>query len=154
VRKLITGVDAGGRSCLLEESEVAPAPVGGHGVSVARVFATNESPPAARPPGLGDTVDVRLPPGFLRWMAVEHRPYEEVTRNGSVTSTTMHHSDALDLVFVQEGTAELVLQDGAHAVAAGDFVVTPGVDHAWRAGPDGCRFVVVSVGMPPPAVTA
>jgi mannose-6-phosphate isomerase-like protein (cupin superfamily) len=151
VRKLITGVDAGGRSCLVEEAEVAPAPVGGHGVNVARVFATNESPPPARLPGLGETVDVRLAPGFLRWMAVEHQPHD--VHDGPVTSTTMHHSDALDLVFVQEGTAELVLQDGAHAVAAGDFVVTPGVDHAWRAGPEGCRFVVVSVGMPPPATS-
>jgi quercetin dioxygenase-like cupin family protein len=148
MRSLITGVDAEGRSCLLEEAPVVPAAVGGHGVSVARVFATNESPPAARPPGLGQTVDVRLEPGLLRWMAVEHQPSR--LHDGPVTSTTMHHSDALDLIFVQEGTAELVLQDGAHAVAAGDFVVTPGVDHAWLAGPDGCRFVVVSVGMPPP----
>jgi quercetin dioxygenase-like cupin family protein len=156
VRKLITGVDARGRSCLVEEADVAPAPVGGHGVSVARVFAINESPPAARLPGLGETVDVRLEAGLLRWMAVEHRPYEELAHeahDGPVTSTTMHHCDALDLVFVQEGTAELVLQDGAHPVAAGDFVVTPGVDHAWRAGPDGCRFVVVSVGMPPPSAS-
>jgi quercetin dioxygenase-like cupin family protein len=153
MRSLITGVDADGRSCLLDEAEVAPAPVGGHGVSVARVFATSECPPAARPPGLGETVDVRLAPGLLRWMAVEHPPHEELAHevhDGPVTSTTMHHSDALDLIFVQEGTAELVLQDGAHRVAAGDFVVTPGVDHAWRSGPDGCRFVVVSVGMPPP----
>jgi quercetin dioxygenase-like cupin family protein len=148
MRSLLTGVDAHGRSCLLEEAEVVPAPAGGHGVSVARVFATSESPPPARPPGLGAPVDVRLAPGLLRWMAVEHDPHE--VHEGPVTSATMHHSDALDLVFVQEGTADLVLQDGAHPVAAGDFVVTPGVDHAWRAGPAGCRFVVLSVGVPPP----
>ena len=62
----------------------------------------------------------------------------------------MHHSDALDLVFVHEGSGELVLQDGPHPVSAGDCVVMPGVDHAMKAGPNGIRLVVVTIGTPPP----
>jgi quercetin dioxygenase-like cupin family protein len=147
-RKLIAGIDRDGRSCLRETADVVPADAAGHGVSVARVYMTEESPPGPRPPGQGATVDVRLAPGVLRWMVVEHQPHE--VHDGPMTSTTMHHTDALDLVFVQEGTAELLLQDGAHAVGVGDFIVTPGVDHAWKAGPNGCRLVVVSVGMQPP----
>jgi mannose-6-phosphate isomerase-like protein (cupin superfamily) len=150
VRSLITGVDSDGRSCVLREADVVPAEAaGGHGVRVARVYATTESPPAARPLGLGETIDVQLAPGVVRWMVVDHPPAG--AHSGPVTSTTMHHSDAVDLVFVQQGTAELVLQDGAHPVRAGDCVVTPGVDHAWRAGPAGCRLVVLSVGMTRPA---
>jgi quercetin dioxygenase-like cupin family protein len=81
-------------------------------------------------------------------MVVDHQPHE--VHAGPLTSTTMHYKDTLDLVLVQEGSADLVLDDGAHPVVAGDLVVMPGVDHAWKAGPDGCRVVVVSVGTPPP----
>jgi mannose-6-phosphate isomerase-like protein (cupin superfamily) len=147
MRKLIAGVDAEGRSCLVETADVAPAAVARHGVSVARVFLTDESPPGPPPPGLAEAVDVGLAPGVVRWMVVEHQPHE--VHDGPVTSTTMHHTNAFDLVFVQDGTAQLVLQDGEHEVGAGDFIVTPGVDHAWKAGPNGCRLVVVSVGMQP-----
>ena len=65
----------------------------------------------------------------------------------------MHHTDTVDFVFVQQGSAEFLLQDGAHEVAAGDHIVTTGVDHAWRAGPDGARLLVVSIGAPKPAAT-
>jgi hypothetical protein len=54
-------------------------------------------------------------------------------------------------VFIHAGCGEMVLQDGAHPVAAGDCVVLPGVDHAMRPGPDGCRILVVSIGTAPPA---
>jgi hypothetical protein len=146
---LITGADADGRSYVVEEAEVAPVDPGGdHGVSVARVYATAECPPAARLPGRGVPVGVELAPGLLKWMVVDHQPHE--VHAGPLTSTTMHYKDTLDLVLVQEGSADLVLDDGAHPVVAGDLVVMPGVDHAWKAGPDGCRVVVVSVGTPPP----
>ncbi len=148
MRKLITGVDAAGRSCIVDETELTPEPAGGHGVSVARVFATTESPPPPRPAGLAERVDVALAPGLVRWMVVDHGPHD--SQDGPVTSTTMHHSDAIDLVFVQDGSADLVLQDGAHEVTVGDLIVMPGVDHAWKAGPEGCRLVVVKVGTPPP----
>jgi mannose-6-phosphate isomerase-like protein (cupin superfamily) len=148
VRKFVAGVDTDGRSCLVETADVAPSAAPGHGVSVARVFMTDQSPPGPPSPGLGETVDVGLAPGRLRWMVVDHPPHE--IDDGPVTATTMHRTNAFDLVFVEEGSAHLVLQDGEHEVGPGDFVVTPGVDHAWKAGPNGCRLVVVSVGMQPP----
>ena len=110
------------------------------------LYVTDQSPPPSRPPALEHTVDVQLAPGLVRWMIIEHEPHGETTG-----ATTMHHTDTLDFVFVQEGSAEFVLQDGAHAVTAGDHLVTTGVDHAWRAGPDGCRLLVVSIGTPPPS---
>jgi hypothetical protein len=149
MRKLTTGVDAEGRSCLVDVVDVTPAVVEGHGVSVARVFATMESPPPARLPALGEHVDISLEPGLLRWLVVEHPPYDPAV--GPATAGRIHHGDALDLVFVFEGAGELLLQDGAHPVAAGDLIVMPGVDHAMRPGPEGCRIAVVSVGTPPPA---
>src|SRR3974390_2145266 len=151
MRKLITGVDADGHSYLVETVEVTPAPVDGHGVNVARAYATTESPPRSESPALGPNVDVGLAPGLLRWLVVEHPP--EDARRESTTAGMIHHSDTLDLVFVHEGTGELLLGDGAHHVGAGDLIVMPGVDHARRPGPDGCRIVVVSVGTARGSVT-
>jgi len=149
MRNLITGLDAEGRSCIAEETEIVPEPVGGYsGLKMAALFRTEESPPPPRPPALAETVDVQLAPGLVRWMIVEHAPHE--THQAPSGATTMHHTDTLDFVFVQQGSAEFLLQDGAHEVSAGDHVVTTGVDHAWRAGPDGARLLVVSIGTPKP----
>jgi len=41
-----------------------------------------------------------------------------------------------------------VLDDGAHRLEPGDTVVVAGVDHAWRAGPDGCTMVNTMIGTP------
>ena len=67
------------------------------------------------------------------------------------TTATLHHTDTLNLVFVEQGSIDLLLQDGAHELEPGDYVVMPGIDHAYRAGPEGCRLVAISIGTPPPA---
>jgi hypothetical protein len=150
MRNLITGIDAEGRSCVVEATEIAPAPVDGYsGVRMAPLYRTEQSPPPPRPPALEHTVDVQLAPGLVRWMIIEHEPH--ASHQAPTGATTMHHTDTLDFVFVQDGSAEFVLQDGSHEVAAGDHLVTTGVDHAWRAGVDGCRLLVVSIGTSPPS---
>jgi quercetin dioxygenase-like cupin family protein len=45
---------------------------------------------------------------------------------------------------------ELTLDDGTHLLEAGDCVVINGVDHAWRAGPEGCTMGFAVYGTPPP----
>jgi quercetin dioxygenase-like cupin family protein len=62
----------------------------------------------------------------------------------------MHHTDTVDFDTVLSGSVELTLGDGMHQLAAGDSVVMTGVDHAWRAGPEGCRLNVMSIGVLPP----
>ena len=149
MRNLITGIDAEGRSCIADAHEIVPAPVDGFGgLKMASLFRIEQSPPPARPPALADTVDVQLPAGHVRWMIIEHEP--RTTHQAETGATAMHHTDTLDFVFVQQGSAEFVLQDGTHEVKAGDHLVTTGVDHAWRAGPDGVRLLVVSIGTPQP----
>jgi mannose-6-phosphate isomerase-like protein (cupin superfamily) len=133
---------------VVDDTDMVTAPVEGiPALTMASLYATNQSPPPARPPALADTVEVKLAPGLVRWMVIHHEPH--ATHHATV-ATTMHHSDTLDFVYVQEGSAELILQDGLHDVGAGDCVVMTGVDHAWKAGAGGCRLMVVSIGTPPP----
>jgi hypothetical protein len=149
VRTLITGVDADGRSCLVQDADISLSPVPGiEGIVNALLYRTEESPPPARPRGHAPNIDVQLPPGIVRVMVIEHEAHQ--SKDGPTTATTMHSTDALDIIFVLDGSAIFVLDDGEHPLAAGDCVVTTGVDHALRAGPDGLRSFVVGVGTPPP----
>jgi hypothetical protein len=153
VRNLITGTDAEGRSCIAEDGEVILSPVDGYpGLKTGALYRIEQSPPPPRPPALAGTVDVQLPPGHVRWMIVEHAPHD--THEAPTSATSMHHTDTLDFVFVEQGSAEFLLQDGSHEVVAGDHIVTTGVDHAWRAGPDGARLLLVSIGTPKPSGAA
>ena len=150
MRRLITGIDDEGRSVIAEESEIVPEPVGGYsGLKMAALFRVEQSPPPPRPAALAGTVDVQLPAGHVRWMLIEHAPHAD--HPAPTGATTMHHTDTLDFVYVEEGSAEFLLEDGAHEVSAGDHLVTTGVDHAWRAGPAGARLLVVSIGTPKPS---
>ncbi len=142
MRTLITGVDADGRSCVISANELALdnlAP----GFAMGVPYATTASPPPARPVGAAPLIDQAIAPGLTRWIIVELGPGSE---------TPLHHTDTLDLQTVLSGTVDLVLDDGAHRLEPGDLVILTGVDHAWHAGPDGCRLSGVLIGTPPPTV--
>ena len=141
MRRIITGTDSDGRSCVVREVELAPP---GGGVDVKSIFRTRSSPPPARPEGRGELMDLGVPPGISHWVVSRWAPHEE---------EVFHHTDTLDFDLVVDGSIELVLDDGSHRLGAGDCVVVTGVDHAWRAGPEGCTMSVVVVGTPAPGVT-
>lgn len=141
MRLFITGVDADGKSCVVSNDEVEINSVA-PGFAIGLPFGTTQSPPPARPTGNADLIDQFLEPGLVRWMVVEQGPN---------TETPMHHTDTIDLETVLSGSVDLILDDGVHHLEAGDMVVMNGVDHAWKAGPDGYRMSAVLVGTPPPA---
>src|SRR5580692_9966590 len=122
MRTLITGVDPDGRSCLVHDGDIALAPIPGiEGIVNAVLYRTTESPPPSRPPARGHHIDVDLPTGIIRVMVIEHAPHEAGA--GPTTATTMHSSDAIDIILVMEGGADFVLDDGKHPVSAGDCVI-------------------------------
>lgn len=139
VRRFITGVDPSGHSCLVEESPVSPEE-GFPGFASSLLATIHSAPPPPRPPGRGEFVDLGVAPGHVHWLLVEY---------GAGAAFPMHHTDSVDLDLVLEGTMELGLDDGIHSLESGDIVVMNGVDHSWRAGPLGCRLVVVAIGTPP-----
>jgi quercetin dioxygenase-like cupin family protein len=140
VRLLITGVDAQGKSAVLRQEDLALDQLA-PGFAMGIPYATTTSPPPARASGAAPLIDQGIAPGLTRWMVVELGPGSE---------TPMHHTDTLDLQTVLSGTVDLVLDDGDHRLGQGDLVVLAGVDHAWRAGPDGCLLTAVLIGTPPP----
>ena len=136
----MTGVDEAGRSCIVEETELefaAALP----GIAAAGLFETSQSPPPSRPPGQGEFLDLGVQPGLVRWMVLEFEPEH---------GFGMHHTDTVDFDTVLSGSIELTLDDGVHRLTPGDCVVMNGVDHAWHAGPDGCRLSVMLFGTTPP----
>ena len=138
VRRLITGVDANGRSCVVEASAFDFEQLAA-GFGADRFFTTGDSPPPARPPGHGDALDAGVAPGCVTWTMYECQP-------GSEYPT--HTTDTIDFDMVVSGTVDLILDDGVHTLGPGDCVVVTGVDHAWRSGPDGYSISVVMLGTP------
>jgi hypothetical protein len=140
VRRFVTGVDANGRSCVVEETTMTPlADPDNPGFSSALAGRTDSSPPAARPEGVGHHVDLGLAPGLVQWLIVDYPANLEFPA---------HHTDTVDFDLLLEGHLVLVLDDGEHPLEPGDVVVVNGVDHGWKTGPSGCRLSVCSVGTP------
>jgi quercetin dioxygenase-like cupin family protein len=140
VRRFLTGVDAAGRSCVIEDAD-PPMEGSPAGILSAAIYSTESAPPPPRPDGQGRFSDLGVAPGLINWRIVDFEP--NVTRS-------MHHTDTLDFDMVLEGSIELGLEDGQHLLEPGDCVVVAGVDHSWTAGPSGCRMSVTLIGTPSP----
>jgi mannose-6-phosphate isomerase-like protein (cupin superfamily) len=142
-RFLLTGVDASGRSCATQDDQVilqGGAALGGMLYSV--MYATPSLPSISGRGGrAADTFDLGVPAGAMDWKVIDYAAGMEFS---------MHHTDTVDFDIVLSGSVELILEDGGHPLAAGDSVVVTGVDHGWRAGPEGCRLSVISIGVSPP----
>jgi quercetin dioxygenase-like cupin family protein len=139
MRRLVAGVDQQGRSCVVTNVEVEFGVREGRGVvAVEQLYATDGTPPRLQPVGRADKLDMGFGPG-LGWMMIRWEPGSE---------WPPHYTDTVDLDIVLDGTIELLLDDGAHRLEAGDSVVVHGVDHAWRVGKEGCTMCVTAIGAP------
>lgn len=139
MKRLVTGVDSNGRSCVVEEADLGPSDVAE--MEQHMVFRTSESPPPPRPAGHGADMDLGVAPGLTRWTVVQWPPDRDAP---------MHHTDTVDFDIVLAGSIDLVLDDGSHHLEPGDCVLVNGVDHSWKAGPEGCTLSVVLLGSTPP----
>lgn len=143
MRVITTGIDAKGRSCLLSDVEYSSdMQLARAGVEFAVLGGTTENVPPARPAGDGTDLDLGVGPGLTRWVVVRYEPH---------LFYEMHHTDTIDFDFIAEGTVVLGLDDGEHELKAGDAAIVTGVDHTWRAGPEGTLLSIFQVGTPPRA---
>ncbi len=138
MRCLITGIGPDGRSCVSEEVEL-PEP--SEAVDVRALFRTYRTPAPPRPAGQAEHRGLGVKPGHLHWVVSRWAPGSD--------AATMHHTDTIDLDLVVSGSMDLILDDGTHRLETGDAAVINGVDHAWRAGPEGCVLSVVLLGTEP-----
>jgi hypothetical protein len=149
VRLLVCGVDGDGRSCIVSQNEIGFSPVPGvPGTGVAKLFTTDQSPPAGCPQGLGKFSGAALPPGHVSWYIIDHKPHDGPREHAG---TEMHYRNAIDMILVLEGSGEMMLADASHPIQAGDCIVMPGSDHGLRAGAQGCRLMSFAIGTPPSA---
>ena len=136
MRVLVAGADEDGRSAIVSEQQMSllQAPEAPE-FWFAELFRSTESsaPPARR----AGRLDIGIEEGRMVWQVIDYAPF---------ASPPMHHTTTIDLDMVLQGSIELLLDDGAHVLEAGDAVIVPGVDHAWKAGPDGCRLSVTFLG--------
>jgi hypothetical protein len=138
MRRLLTAVDANGRSYVVEHAALMLM-AASEGHLAATVYMTESAPPPVRPVGHAGFYDLGVAAGFVQWQIIEHKPN---------MVAPMHHTDTVDFDLILEGSVELGLDDGMHLLEPGDCVVLTGVDHSWTAGPSGCRLSVTSIGTP------
>jgi hypothetical protein len=142
-RFLVTGVDESGRSCASRDDQVTL--LGGPGsdsILYSMMYATPSLPSISAAGGrAADTFDLGVSVGAMDWKVIDYTAGIEFP---------MHHTDTVDFDVVLSGSIDLILDDGAHPLVAGDQVVITGVDHAWCVGPAGCRISVISLGVSPP----
>jgi quercetin dioxygenase-like cupin family protein len=154
VRRVVTGHDSEGAAVFV--SDGAPP----HTIDAANSFGVSDlwwldampatvadggespdGPVVLEPPPGGMSIRViRMPPPAPgtpdddRWIRV---PGDDPARPG------MHTTDTLDFMTVLDGEITLGLDDGEHALAAGDVVIQRGTAHRWRVSGDGpCTYVV------------
>lgn len=142
MRRVITGLDEQGRSCVVSDdvvdTRVGRAKAGNDRGTLAVVWGTTESPPAIDRPRSFPLHPSTCPPGGSRWLILGWEP--NVVRDTVRTNT-------LDYDTVLEGSCELLVDTGSVALGVGDSVVIPGIVHGWRAGPDGVLLSVVLIGL-------
>lgn len=151
MRRLVLGVDESGRSCIVAEDRLDMEPIAGRdGMSVAWLWASGSSPPPPVVKGQGHHRAGVLGPGLVDWYVIEHAP--KPADWVAPPMPTMHYRDVVDLLLILEGSANLILGDGAHRVVAGDYIVMAGTEHGFRADPGGCRLMGFGIGAQVPAL--
>jgi quercetin dioxygenase-like cupin family protein len=159
MRRVITGHDAQGRSTVLSDGapptvfratsttsldKVAPEPLvspppAGEGFVHELWALDNEPVKGSQDPTPAIAAAVfDAPPGATKWI---------ITELGPGVGAAMHHTPTIDYGVIVAGEVEMGLETGNVVLRAGDTVFVDGVEHSWRAGPEGCVIATVLVGL-------
>ena len=128
-RRVVTGVDANGKSTVVLDGLVPPgARFNSPGAIGHAMWRTA--------PGPVDLTDGTDP---MELFSLENDWYPPPGGTGAVLITwesgfeyPMHATDTLDVVFIVSGRVELVLESGATMLGPGECVVQRGTAHGWR----------------------
>jgi hypothetical protein len=142
VRRVITGLDANGRSCVISDDVIdvstGRARAGRDKGTLSVLWQTSEVPPLVERPRDFPLLGTDNVPGGSKWLILGWEP--------NVVRTTVR-TNTLDYDTVLQGSCELLLETGAVPLGPGDSVVIPGTVHGWRAGGEGVVLSVVVLGL-------
>lgn len=134
-RRVVTGLDAEGRSCVIIDGEVPR-----HGGASALVWRS-----AAVPADNSGSEDMAAP--YAMEMLHDGGSNFMLVELPVGMGRFMHATDTLDYLVVLSGRVVLELETEAVTLDPGDFIVDRGVPHAWRNdGPD--VAVMASITLP------
>jgi len=138
-RRVVTGVNASGKSAVLIDGPVPPegtwAREGQYGSQAWLVDRIPVDLTDSRDPIAGHPLGALPPPGgaFFRVFTWEQ---------GS--GFDMHQTPTIDFLVVVSGRMELLMEEGSAKLGPGDCVVQRGTRHAWRVvGDEPCTFAAV-----------
>ncbi len=160
MRRVVTGFDADGRSVVVSDGD-APVAFRGDRIDAPLRRVAGGSPEATPGPGQAvvselwcldaepallsadptvsiDTASFDVAPAGTKWI---------ITEMGAGLEAPMHDTPTVDYGLVVRGDVELGLENGSVRLYVGDCVLVNGVQHSWRAGPDGCVIATVQVGL-------
>jgi quercetin dioxygenase-like cupin family protein len=162
MRRIVTGIDADGRSTVFLDGTPPVGYRGGSGSTQPELITDGRH--EATEPGtavvhelwaLGTQPSVTtddptvslteaswdVPPGETKWI---------ITHMGPDLFTPMHSTPTIDYGLLVSGELEMGLEDGTSvALTSGDAIVVNGVMHSWHSGPNGCIIATVLVGLRP-----
>jgi len=134
VRRIVTGNNAQGRSYFVSDERVpqgtlwttAAADPQGGAPDTPSFFLPTTAPQIEPPAGGSKTVLIAIPP----WKDIEPR-----MRRGEIeghNAEGFHRTATVDYLFLVSGELELVLDEGAVTLRAGDVVIQRNALHSWR----------------------
>ena len=127
VRRVVTEVDASGRSTLMSDSRVQLLDMQ-PGLSLGYLWATDTFPiTPSRVDTKDKVVSVSPPDQGTQFGVVEFQPADPANPQPPV----WHRTRTVDYVVVISGEIDLMLEDSVVHLKAGDAVVQQATDHAW-----------------------
>jgi quercetin dioxygenase-like cupin family protein len=121
-RRVVTGLDAEGRSCVLIDGPLLS--LGGGGAELAWRTASVPADNSEQADCAGVVFDfAAMHSGGTMFMVMEFSP---------ATQEFWHATDTIEYVIMLEGEVTLMLETGEVTVRAGDLLADRGVVHSWK----------------------
>jgi quercetin dioxygenase-like cupin family protein len=140
IRRVVTGLDANDRSMAVSDRQLSLKEIQPD-LSLGYLWVTDTFPVS---PSKADTRDkvsgISPPENGTQFGVVEFQPLDPA----NPTPPIWHRTRTVDYVVVISGEVDLVLDDSAVHLKAGDTVVQQATNHAWvNRGKDICRLLFV-----------
>src|SRR5262245_32301166 len=169
VRRIVTGVNAAGRSCILSDTHLPTADLKPGDPVLVGLWATESSPASNRgthdpvPDGVlprippahrgGSVIRiVDLPPDARRAFTPEDiaRRGCKITPDRSAKHPGFHATDTIDYAICLEGEVWAVLDEDETLMRPGDVLIQRGTYHAWSNRSDrACRMLFILIDADP-----